>query len=224
MYETEKVPILRVEFHCHTIYSQDSLFSPNDLVPAGKEKGIDKIIVTDHNTIAGALLAQQIDPGRVIIGEEIMTKRGELLAAFIEEEIPAGLEPLDTIILLKMQGAFISVSHPFDRWRGGHWQLSDLLKIVPFIDAIETFNARCMLARFNREAKEFAHKQGLKGTVGSDAHTAYELGKATMLLPFFSNAADLRVGLDQSFQQVSLSSPIVHLFSRYADWRKKSHR
>ena len=45
---------LRVEFHCHTIYSKDSLTRPMDLVKTCQRKGIDRVIVTDHNTIAGA--------------------------------------------------------------------------------------------------------------------------------------------------------------------------
>ncbi len=120
---------LRIEFHCHTIYSKDSLTRPEDLVKTCRRKGIDRVVVTDHNTIAGARAAQVIDPELVIVGEEIMTTRGEILAAFVSEEIPKGLTPGETIRRLKDQGAFISVSHPFDRWRSGHWQEEDLLEI-----------------------------------------------------------------------------------------------
>ena len=88
---------LRVEFHCHTVFSKDSLTSPQKLVDACRRKGIDRVIVTDHNTIAGALAAQAIDPKLVIVGEEIMTTRGEILAAFVTEEIPARLSPQETI-------------------------------------------------------------------------------------------------------------------------------
>ena len=83
----------KVEFHCHTIFSKDSLTRPAALVEACRRRGIDRVIVTDHNSIAGARAAQAIDPERVIVGEEIMTTRGEMLAAFVTEEIPAGLTP-----------------------------------------------------------------------------------------------------------------------------------
>ncbi len=79
------------------------------------------MVVTDHNTIAGARAAQELDPELVIVGEEIKTTRGEILAFFVSEEVPAGLTPQETIARLKDQGAFISVSHPFDIYRGGHW-------------------------------------------------------------------------------------------------------
>jgi hypothetical protein len=216
--------MLRVEFHCHTIYSKDSLLPPEALVETCRRTGIQRVVVTDHNTTAGARRAQEIDPGRVIIGEEIMTLQGELLAAFMTEEIPPGLPAVETIEILRRQGAFISVSHPFDRHRSGHWELDELMKIAPLVDAIETFNARCMLPGFNTEAAEFAQQHGLRGTAGSDAHTAFELGRASMLLPEFHDTESLRQAMAQVEFEVRLSSPLVHFTSRYAVWRKKLSR
>ena len=212
---------LRVEFHCHTIYSKDSLTSPERLLEACRRKGIDRVIVTDHNTIAGALDAKALDPERVIVGEEIMTTQGELLTAYVKEEIPAGLEPRQAIERLREQGAFISVSHSFDRLRSGHWHTTDLLAISELVDAIEIYNARCMWPGFNREAVNFAREHKLEGTVGSDAHAAFELGKAILQLPYFEDAAGLKKVLSQGRPLVSLSAPWVHLTSRYAVWRKR---
>src|SRR5512147_408958 len=147
---------LRVEFHCHTHVSKDSLMQPRVLVETCRRKGIDRVVVTDHNTITGARAAQVLDPERVIVGEEIMTTRGEILAAFVSEEIPRGLTPQETIQRLRDQGAFISVSHPFDSLRSGGWHEPHLLEILPYVDAIEVYNSRCMLPRFNRAARRFA--------------------------------------------------------------------
>lgn len=213
-----------VEFHCHTRFSKDSLTKPEALVDACRKKKIDRVVVTDHNSIEGALVSQRIDPERVIIGEEIMTTKGELLAAFVQEQIPSGLEPFDVIRELRSQGAFISVSHPFDQMRNGHWEEEDLLEIIPFVDAIETFNARCMQARFNVIAQEFALSHNLAGTAGSDAHTAFELGRALLSMPDFSDAAGLRAVIREGVPLVTLSSPWVHFTSRYATWVKKANR
>src|SRR5215211_6814434 len=157
---------LLIEFHCHSIFSKDSLTHPAELVKTCRRKGIDRVVITDHNTIAGARVAQAIDPELVIVGEEIMTRRGEILAAFVTEEIPKGLSPQETLRRLKDQGAFISVSHPFDQWRSGHWQEEHLLEILPDVDAIEVYNSRCMLPSFNRKARQFAEWHHLAGTVG----------------------------------------------------------
>jgi predicted metal-dependent phosphoesterase TrpH len=216
--------MIRVEFHCHTIFSKDSLTRPEDLVASCQPKGIQRLVITDHNTITGAQRAQEIAPKLVIIGEEIMTTQGELLAAFVQEEVPPGLPPLEAIRRLRDQGAFISVSHPFDVMRKGHWETADLERIVPLIDAIETFNARCMWPGFNTQAHRFARQFGLLGTAGSDAHATFEVGKAAMLLPDFQDVASLREALPQARFQASLSAPWVHLTSRYAVWKKTRAR
>jgi predicted metal-dependent phosphoesterase TrpH len=213
--------MLRVEFHCHTIYSKDSLTTPGKLVDTCRQKGIQRVVVTDHNTIAGALEAKALDPQRVIVGEEILTQEGELLTAFLTEEIPPGLPPLETIARLRQQGAFISISHPFDRTRKGHWNTSELLEILPHVDAIETYNARSMRPSFNDQAQDFARDHNIVGTVGSDAHAAFELGKATMLLPNFEDAESLRQVIGQAQYDVSWSPPWIHFTSRYAVWWKK---
>jgi predicted metal-dependent phosphoesterase TrpH len=212
---------LRVEFHCHTIYSKDSLTQIPDLIAAAKERRINRLVITDHNTIAGAVEAKKMAPDLVIVGEEIMTEEGELLAAFVKEEIPQGLPAIEVIERLRDQGAFISVSHPFDKLRGGGWPIPVLENIVDQIDAIEVFNARCFPPYFNSRATAFANKHNILGTVGSDAHSVYELGRATMLMPEFEDAGGFRQALLQAEFEVHRSSLLVRLISRYAVLRKK---
>ncbi len=216
-----RTSLIRLEFHAHTVYSKDSLTTPAALLAACRRKGIQRIVITDHNTIAGALVAQKLDPERIIVGEEIMTTGGELLAAFVREEIPPGLPPHETIHRLRGQGAFISVSHPFDVTRKGHWSPELLQEIAPLVDAIEVFNSRCILPLYNQQAQAFARQHQLAGTAGSDAHTAWELGRASMLLPPFQDAPGLIQSLAHMQPQVRLSPFWIHFTSRYAVWRKK---
>ena len=213
--------MISLEFHCHTHASKDSLTHPADLVATARYKGIDRVVVTDHNSIAGAREAQAIDPELIIIGEEIMTTKGEILAAFVQEEIPAYLTPQETIKRLKEQGAFISVSHPFDEMRKGGWKENDLLEILPFVDAIEVYNSRCMLPRFNRRAGLFAQKHNVAGTVGSDAHAAFEVGRSLMLLDQFTGPEGLRQVIRGAKMKVKWSPWWVHFVSRYASMKKK---
>lgn len=213
--------MINVEFHCHTCYSKDSLTTPESVLETSLRKGIDKIVISDHNSIKGAEYASRLDPLRVIIGEEIMTTQGELLAFFVQEEIPGGLGPLEAIHSLRRQGAFISVSHPFDHYRSGHWVMENLTTIAPLVDAVEVYNARCIQSKHNNQAKEFAGQHGLSGTVGSDAHAALEIGKATMTLPYFKDKESLIQALGEATAHTSLSPPWIHFYSRYAVWRKK---
>ena len=207
---------IRIEFHCHSNASADSLVKPGDLVAFCRQREIDRVVVTDHNTIAGALQAKAIDPERVIVGEEIATTKGELLAAYVKEEIPRGLTPDETIKRLREQGAFISVSHPFDNLRGKYWQKEDLKELLPQLDAIEIFNSRCLRTSFNNEAEDFAGMHNVQGTSGSDAHTLMELGRAAMTLPVFDDAASLRLALLQVEYSRVRSGLAARLASRYA--------
>ncbi len=218
------LPRLHVEFHCHTHFSGDSLARPEVLLRACQRKGINRLVITDHNTIAGALRCRQLDGQCFIVGEEIMTQAGELLAFYVQEEIPPGLPPVEAIARLREQGAVISVAHPFDYLRKGAWALSALLEIAPLVDAIEVFNARCVLPGANLQAEQFARQHHLVGTVGSDAHTAFEVGRATLLLPYFDDAHSLKQALGQAQAQRRLSPPWVHLASRLAVWRRKLER
>jgi predicted metal-dependent phosphoesterase TrpH len=217
-------PIVRAEFHCHTRTSKDSLTSVASLLAECQRKKIDRLVITDHNGTSGALQAQQLDPARVIIGEEIMTQKGELLACFVTEELPKGLPPLEAIRLLRQQGAFISVSHPFDHARHGAWALPDLLEIAPLVDAIETFNSRCLSNQPNLAAQAFAIEYGLPGTAGSDAHINWEVGRATLVLPDFKNAAELRQSLSMARCEGFLSPFWVHIASTVSRWIKRFSR
>jgi predicted metal-dependent phosphoesterase TrpH len=212
--------VMLIDFHTHTSVSKDSLTSPARLIAVARRKGLDRVVVTDHNSIAGAVAAQTLDPDRIIIGEEIMTTGGEILAAYVTEEVPRGLSPQETIQRLRAQGAFISVSHPFDTWRNGAWKLEELQEIAPLVDAVEIMNARCASVIENQRAAQFAREHHLPGTAGSDAHAAFELGKAHLSLPQFSGADELRMVIPQAQVRGGLSPFWVHFASFYARWRK----
>jgi predicted metal-dependent phosphoesterase TrpH len=212
---------LRAELHLHTYASMDSLVQPQKLLDHCAKIGIDRVAITDHNSIDGALAAKALAPDRVIVGEEIETTQGELLGYFMREWVPGGLEPMEAIERLRAQGAVISVSHPFEQTRGAKWTYDQLLAIAPHVDAIETFNARCFTNQPNDEAAAFAREHGIQETVGSDAHSLFEVGRAILHMPSFEDAAGFLAALPLSHPHTRLSPPFVHLFSRYAYYHKK---
>ena len=210
-----------VELHSHTHYSKDCVVKFETIQRICQQRQIDKICITDHNTADGAIAFQKIAPQLVIVGEEIMTTKGELLGYFLKETIPAGLTPKDTIRALREQGAIISVSHPFDEMRKGAWLEHDLLDIIDEVDAIETFNARCVVAGYNDHAKQFAKQRALVGTVGSDAHIPQEYGMALARLQPFQTPQEFLHALQTANTQERLSPPYVHLGSSLAKWSRK---
>jgi predicted metal-dependent phosphoesterase TrpH len=207
---------VRVELHCHTRVSHDSLVPVDRYLSRCKKLGISKIAITDHNEIKAAITAKSLAPEMVIVGEEIQTSRGELLGYFMTEWVPPGLDPKETIDRLRNQGAFICIPHPFDPFRSKDWEPGDLEALAPYVDAVETFNARCMGNKPNLEAAFFAIEHRLLMTVGSDAHTLDETGNATLIMPDFLDAESFKTGL-KSAKQLTESAPFyTHIFSTYA--------
>jgi predicted metal-dependent phosphoesterase TrpH len=211
---------LKIDFHCHTYFSPDSVAQLTPLLKTAHAHGLDRLVITDHNCLAGARQAYQREPGFVIVGEEIKTTHGEFLASFVQEEIPANLDPFKVIELLRSQGAFISVSHPFDEFRSG-WPLEMLREIAPLVDAFETNNARVLRLQMNVDAQEFADQYHLPGTAGSDAHAPYEVGRLSLDLPPFFSADELRAVICQGKVVGSISPSWVHGFSIIAKLEKK---
>jgi hypothetical protein len=76
--------LIAVEFHCHTNYSRDSGNRIDHLIKQAREMGIERLAITDHNTISGALKAKEMAPDLIIVGEEVRTQSGELIAYFVE--------------------------------------------------------------------------------------------------------------------------------------------
>jgi predicted metal-dependent phosphoesterase TrpH len=205
----KKQDIIAVEFHCHTDYSRDSSNEVAELITAAREKGIDRLAVTDHNTIRGALAAKALAPELIIVGEEILTERGELIAYFVSEEIPRGTLAAEALARLKAQNAFISIPHPFD-WRRHGWREEELLELLPQVDAVEVFNARCLQKSYNDRALALALEHDIPMLAGSDAHSLVELGLALTYLPPFNSADELRAVVRQSLTSGRMLTPADH--------------
>jgi len=216
--------LIRVELHVHTNASFDSLIPNEKLIQWCRSLGIDRVAITDHNEIDAALEAKAMAPELVIVGEEIETTKGELIGYFMSEWVPPGLDPNETIERLREQGAVISVPHPFDVVRSKHWEEKDLEKLVPLLDAVETFNSRCTSQAPNHKAASFARMHNLMETVGSDAHTLREVGKAILRMVEFDDADSFKSALCDAQQVARLSPVIVHFSSTYAKIVKRVKR
>lgn len=216
--ENNKLKIL-VDFHVHSEFSPDSVTKLSALIERAHELNLGKLVITDHNSIQGAIRLQKRYPDFVIVGEEILTTRGEILAFFVEEEIPAGLEPAEAFRRLRDQGAFISLSHPYSFSRHG-WYEDEMIRYQEYLDAIEIANGR-NTKDANEKATNFAKARSLCGTAGSDAHGLFELGRMALRLAPFSTAEELRAAI-RNAEVVGTPSPKwVRIASRSAVLRKK---
>jgi predicted metal-dependent phosphoesterase TrpH len=168
-----------LDLHCHTRASFDSLASPASVVRAAAERGLTHLAITDHDRIDGALEARDVAPAdlHVIVGEEIRTTDGDLIAAFITEAIPPGLSPAEAIAAVRDQGGLVGIPHPFDRFRGSLLRDAALTALASEVDWVEVHNAR-VIGNGNELAVDFAHANSLPGVAVSDAHSTIEVGVA----------------------------------------------
>ena len=169
---------MRIDLHTHTEYSSDSELPLEDAVQGWQRAGIDCVAVTDHNTIAGGLALREWAPLRVIVASEVRTCEGEIIGLFLQEEIARGQTPEETIRHIRDQNGLVMIPHPFDRFRRSRLTEEALMRILPQVDILEVFNARTALGWDNRRAEKLASAHGLVAAVGSDSHTAQELGHA----------------------------------------------
>lgn len=211
----------RVDLHLHTDASWDSIVSPERLIQIAHRRRLSRIAVTDHNSIHGALAAKAIEPDFVIVGEEIKTENGELLAYFIQEEIPHGLSLEETIRRIREQGGVVGVSHPLDRLRREAIGREALMPILPLLDCVEVFNARTLLPSNNDHALALAEEYGLPATAGSDAHSEGEVGRAYVEVPPFYGPSEFVEALRRGRVAGRLSGPWVHLISTINKKRRR---
>ncbi len=168
---------LKVDFHVHSDFSPDGNMSPKEIIELAKKLGLDAIAVTDHNAIEGGKEAEKIAGGLIVfVGSEVRTEEGEVIGLNLKRNIPEGLPLVHTCKLIKKQGGFLIIPHPFDRMRRGIGK--GIEKIVKYVDAVEVFNARTLLDRFNKDSLEFAEEHKLPKVAGSDAHFGKEMGSA----------------------------------------------
>ncbi|MFQ5944643.1 MAG: PHP domain-containing protein [Anaerolineae bacterium] len=212
---------MKVDLHLHTHFSLDCATRVEDLIRACRERGLDAIAVTDHNTLAGAEAVKRSAPFPVILGEEIRTRRGEVLGLFLSEEIPRGLGLRETVDRIHQQGGIAGAPHPFDRIRRSALGERALGEILDKLDYLEVFNARCLFAWDNSRALALALERGIPMSAGSDAHTLGELGQAYLEVGPFTGPEEFLERLREGRIQGTLSSPLVHLASSWAKARSR---
>lgn len=164
--------MITIDFHVHSVYSRDSIMKPEEIIAIAKREKLDGVAITDHNTILGAIAAKKVNSDKnfeVIIGEEISTDIGDVLALFIKKEIKE--KKIERVYEeVKRQGGILILAHPYRK------KTDYTKKTLYFFDGIEIFNSRSR-RRQNFRAEKLAKSLGKLLICGSDAHLSWEIGK-----------------------------------------------
>lgn len=210
---------MKIDLHSHSSISYDGGITAQQYEQLFIQNSDLYIAITDHNEVSLALELHEKIGNQVIVGEEIMTKVGEVIGLFLQRKIEPNMSLLDTIAEIKKQNGSVYVPHPFEKTRKG-LSLNDMQIIAPLIDIIEGFNARSREPWLSVKVQTFAREHSIPIAASSDAHgvrgllTAYnEISEA----PTSQNLADLiRQGnlVQKHASLLSLFDPFKNKFKK----------
>jgi predicted metal-dependent phosphoesterase TrpH len=175
----------RADLHIHTLASDGTAGVAEILEHVERNTQLDVIAITDHERIDAALAARSMARDRglrveVVVGEEVTTLGGHLLALWIEEPVKPFRSLRSTIAAVHDQGGIAIPAHPLVPYPlcAQGFVLRGLLADEPRFrpDAIEAFNPTTLGKPWHARVVRFAHEHGLARVGNSDAHDLESIG------------------------------------------------
>jgi predicted metal-dependent phosphoesterase TrpH len=188
----------RADLHIHTLASDGTAGVLDILDHVEHRTQLDVIAITDHERIDAALVGRSIARDRglafeVIVGEEVTTLGGHLLALWVEEPVRPFRSLRSTVAAIHDQGGLAIPAHPLVPYplcaQGFVLRrlLADESRFRP--DALETFNPTTLGRPMHDRVVRFADEHGLAHLGGSDAHALDAIGSAYTTFPGHDAAA-----------------------------------
>jgi predicted metal-dependent phosphoesterase TrpH len=177
----------KADLHMHSTYSDGVASIAQILWHVQWNTDLDVIALTDHDVVEGSLRMRDLwSRGEFrfdfIVGEEISTSEGHMLALFIEKRIQPGLSMERSIDLVHAQGGLALVAHPLHPLFRHSCPRAVLDRIFSeravWLDGIETWNASFCGIGANRFAMRVNRElYGWPEIGNSDAHTLGAIGR-----------------------------------------------
>jgi len=165
---------LKIDLHIHTVYS-DGSGTVGEVLETAKDKGLDGLAITDHETLEGYFEARASDCDLLVLpGFEIETDAGHVLVLGLER-LPPVVGKMDYEELIwwaRGLGGLTVLAHP----AAGRFRLNRWMGSKP--DVVEVFNASYPSGYFVRRGLRLAERLGLPSVGGSDAHHPQMVGDA----------------------------------------------
>lgn len=194
----------KADLHCHSVYStfkyfrvantRDSYNRPEDVYRLAKQRGMDYVTLTDHDSIDGCLylLNKHPDLDDFFISEEVETwfpdtrQRIHVNVFDIDERQHAEIQRrraniYDLHAYLREENIFASANHMFQNYRMRNSPRHYFDEMLRMFDAFEVKNG-AMASQHNRLVEDLMavvrEKRGAVSLVaGSDAHTLGPLAR-----------------------------------------------
>jgi len=175
----------KADLHLHSIHS-DGADSVRAIVEhIANETDLRVAALTDHDRLDSSWEAHHLAERygiEMVVGQEVTTNRGHLLALFIQERIPSGLSIPETSAAVHEQGGLAILAHPFDRICNSPMRHRPRPKLSDWrsfdLDGLEGVNGCQLDPASNPRAEAMGKLLGLTMTGGSDAHHRQAIGVA----------------------------------------------
>ena len=172
-----------VDMHLHeSTYSLDSHINLEQIVTLARQKGLDAVCITDHDSMGlreyAAEYAKKVD-FPIFVGVEYYSLQGDITAWGIDTFPDHRIDAQIFIDQVNAAGGFCVSCHPFRNNKRG---LEENLRRVHGLHGVEVLNGSADWEA-NRTALRFCRELGLKAIGASDAHTAGQIGKYVTWLP-----------------------------------------
>ena len=165
-----------IDLHIHEKqFSKDSFLALEEIVEIAKEKGLDAICITDHDSMGLREYAAEYTKKTgfpIFVGIEYYSLQGDILAFGIDYYPEGRVSAQEFIDYVHEQGGVVISAHPFRHNRRG---LEDNLATLKGVDAIEILNGSTM-PDATMMAVQYAKKYGFATTGGSDCHYPHKVG------------------------------------------------
>ena len=208
--------MIKVDFHTHSTASPDGGISADGYRQLFQDGILDCIAITDHNTVDLALQLHQELGDKIIVGEEIDTRSGEIVGLFLSQVVPAGLDLPVAIAAIHAQGGLVYVPHPFETVRKGI-QKHDLDPLLKDLDIVEVYNGRAVAQNKGPEASVWARLNEIPGVASSDAHGRKGIGTAYTMIENMPTATNLVAQLAKA--KLTMERPPIHSLL-YPKWHR----
>ena len=111
---------LRGVFHVHSVFSQDSRATLENVIEVAQERDLDFVIISDHDTVAGREVFSEMERSRtplLIFGNEITTTDGHLIALGVNQTPSFHWNSQELVNWIHNRGGYAIIAHPFSRKR-----------------------------------------------------------------------------------------------------------
>lgn len=172
-----------VDMHIHErTFSLDSFLSLEEIVAIAKQRGLDAICITDHDSMGLRQYCEEYSRKTgfpIFVGVEFLSLWGDITAFGVDSFPDYRASAQEFIDHVNRSGGFCTSCHPFRKNMRG---LEEHLRDVKGLHGVEVLNGSTSM-ELNRQALQFCRELGLQAIGASDAHVPQNVAKYVTWLP-----------------------------------------